>query len=217
VKKNRSAETVEVLFDVEGSMLARRSGAMRVLIRLASISRKSFSSSEAGDLLLERAMFVTLVLARAKPLGRTSLARRARTAFAANFVASSATAIDRSGSRSAPGNCLDGIALPSLAQAPVAGGARAAVHRLALVERSWRRAAHRAGASGRTGLSLSGDPWAGLGERSKAVSGMGERRPSWKNIGAGPGSAPPGGCAARAGLPAGRGLMEVAGLGLAGA
>jgi hypothetical protein len=31
-------------------------------------------------------------------------------------------------------------------------------------------AAHRAGASRRTGLSPSGDRWAGLGERSKAVS-----------------------------------------------
>jgi hypothetical protein len=52
------------------------------------------------------------------------------------------------------GNCRQRIALPSLAQAPAAGGAPA----------------HRAGASRRTGLSPSGDRWAGLGERSKAVS-----------------------------------------------
>jgi hypothetical protein len=40
---------------------------------------------------------------------------------------------------------------------------------LGLVERPSRRAAHRAEAS-RRGLSPLGDRWAGLGERSKAVS-----------------------------------------------
>jgi hypothetical protein len=52
-----------------------------------------------------------------------------------------------------------------LIEAPVAGA-----ERLALVERPRRRAADRAGASRRSGVSPSGDRWAGLGERSKPVS-----------------------------------------------
>ena len=62
------------------------------------------------------------------------------------------------------GNCLDGIALPSLAQAPVAGGAPAA----------GRAAPASGGSSGRSepsnGLEPFRRPLAGLGERSKAVS-----------------------------------------------
>jgi len=86
----------------------------------------------------------------------------------------------------------------------------AVAERLGLVERPSRRAAHRAEAS-RRGLSPLGDRWAGLGERSKAVSealrtvarlgrGAGGRatRPSWKTIGSGPASGPPRGQAASA-------------------
>ena len=66
------------------------------------------------------------------------------------------------------GNCLDGIALLSLAQAPVAGEPCRWSTSLPPAERL---AAHGrlivAGASRRTGLSPSGDRWAGLGERSK--------------------------------------------------
>jgi hypothetical protein len=78
------------------------------------------------------------------------------------------------------------------------------------------------------GLSPSGDQWggAGLGERSKALSealrdrgeDMGERQGRAVEDDRGqPGTAPPEGRAARTGSARKRGLMEVAGLGLAGA
>jgi hypothetical protein len=64
------------------------------------------------------------------------------------------------------GNCLDGIALPSPAQAPVADGAPGAGQ-----SGPRPRTAHRAGAS-RTGLSPSGDRWrvwAGSGPAVEAL------------------------------------------------
>ena len=75
------------------------------------------------------------------------------------------------------GNCLQGIALPFLAQAPAADEAGSA-ERQALVERPRRRAWRwlsgpaSDGASGRRepGLEPFSRPLAGLGERSKAVS-----------------------------------------------
>jgi hypothetical protein len=99
------------------------------------------------------------------------------------------------------GNCLQGIALLSLAQAPVADGAPAAD-----------RAARRAGASRRTGLSPSGERWRGwasgrnpsarLSGRGQGM-GEGSRRSSDKaqleDDRPGPASALPGGWAARAG------------------
>jgi hypothetical protein len=82
----------------------------------------------------------------------------------------------RSGRCRIRGNCLDGIALLSLAQAPVAGAAPAAARASAAGGASGAGrappagAAPRAGASRRTGLSPSRRPLAVLGERSKAVS-----------------------------------------------
>jgi hypothetical protein len=104
------------------------------------------------------------------------------------------------------GSCLHGIALPSLTQAPVAGGAPVAserpalversrpelqslAERLALVERPRRWAAHWTGASRRTGLSPSGGRWrvlgGGLGNAENHGSGGGDtgvcgRAPSTK-------------------------------------
>jgi hypothetical protein len=86
------------------------------------------------------------------------------------------------------GNCLHGIALPALAQAPVVDGAPGAGRE------GRRRAARRAGASRRTGLSPSGDHWrvwAGGRKPSAWLWGPSRghgpaTRPSWKTIGAGP-------------------------------
>jgi hypothetical protein len=128
------------------------------------------------------------------------------------------------------GNCTDATPGHARGQAPVAGRAPGAVERscrrpesLALVERLRRRAAHRAGASRRTGLSLSGDRWRvgrAVDGRQRGSEDRGEgngraTRPSWKTIGAGP-AARLGAGAARAGRTRRPGLMEAAGLGLAG-
>jgi hypothetical protein len=75
------------------------------------------------------------------------------------------------------GNCLDGIALLSLAQAPVAGAEPLPlVERLAMVARLWRRAARRAGAgratAGRVGRTIESRQ---RGSKNRG-EGMGERQ-----------------------------------------